>query len=508
MKHIYFSHANEADICLIAEGTYPLTRGGVAHWISEFVRVFPQYTFAVIFLGTKLQDYQGIINPVPPNVVHLEAHFIFSAEEAPKFSGHDMPESLKQTTKKMHDQFKTFLNDGSDTAPEVFELMGSKREIDEGMFLRSQGSWELIVNSYKEEHADQSFFDYFWGVRNLHRPFWALAKIVGDIPKVKAIHSTSTGYAGFLGALLQKHYKIPYILTEHGLYTKERWIDLMGTYFFQDMTNAAKLAHTEQGLINLWINFFAILGKIAYRAANPVISLFEEYRAKQIKGGALPETTRIISYGIDFNDFKYLGKPLNKKNPVIAFIGRVVPIKDVKTFIRACALILLQIPNAQVVILGTIEEDKDYYLNCKNLVKMLGLDMQVQFLGNQNLAEFYPDIDLLMLTSISEGSPFVILESFAVGIPVVTTDVGGCRELIEGKNEEDRLLGSAGRLVNIADAEGLCNAALELLTDEAAWKRAQKIGKERVRKYYSMEQLIEKYSLIYGEALSHGRNRI
>jgi len=122
--------------------------------------------------------------------------------------------------------------------------------------------------------------------------------------------------------------------------------------------------------------------------------------------------------------------------------------------------------------------------------------------------DIFPKIDLLILTSISEGTPFAILESFAVGIPVVATDVGGCGELVYGKNEEDRALGVAGKLVHISDPEGVAQAACELLTDEAAWLSAQQVGYNRVRKYYSMKGFIESHRILYEEALGHGRNRI
>lgn len=139
---------------------------------------------------------------------------------------------------------------------------------------------------------------------------------------------------------------------------------------------------------------------------------------------------------------------------------------------------------------------------------MLELEDKIKFIGEQKMMEIYPQIDLLLMTSISEGSPFVMLESFAVGLPVVSTDVGGCRELIEGKNEEDKSLGLAGRIVPMADAEGIANAAYELLTDEKTWNSAKHTAATRVRKYYSMDELIQNYTLIYDAAITHGRNWI
>ena len=68
----------------------------------------------------------------------------------------------------------------------------------------------------------------------------------------------------------------------------------------------------------------------------------------------------------------------------------------------------------------------------------------MKFLGFQKPDEIFPKLGLTVLTSISEALPLVMLESFASGVPVVATDVGSCRELIEGRLPEDRALGPAG----------------------------------------------------------------
>jgi glycosyltransferase involved in cell wall biosynthesis len=407
---------------------------------------------------------------------------------------------------RMHDRFKEYISDNSHEIPELFELMNGEEALDEHFFLRSKASWELIVKKYTERYSDQSFFDYFWSIRNLHRPFWALAKIVDQTPPVKIIHSASTGYAGLLGSLLQKKQQIPYILTEHGIYAKERWIELMRNYFFEYIIKEQNQFNNKRGVLAIWVHFFTILSKIAYDAADPIISLIEGYRTHQISDGARPERTRILSYGIDFNRYAFLNKKWPRQDKkIIACIGRVVPIKDIKTFIRASALIINKDPNVEAWIVGAQKEDPDYVDTCKSLTRTLGFENKIKFLGEQNVMEIYSQIDLLILTSISEGTPFVILESFAVGLPVVSTDVGGCRELIYGKNKEDQLLGEAGRLVNISNPEAIATAAFELLSDESAWVKAQKTGYERVRNFYSMDQFIDNYSLIYKEAMNSDR---
>jgi glycosyltransferase involved in cell wall biosynthesis len=138
---------------------------------------------------------------------------------------------------------------------------------------------------------------------------------------------------------------------------------------------------------------------------------------------------------------------------------------------------------------------------CKSLVNNLGLEKNVRFLGFQKISDVLPKLGLLVLTSISEAFPLVILEGYASGIPVVTTDVGGCREIVEGNSEEDRALGCAGIVVPMADPEATARACIELLADESRWYAAQRAGINRVERYYTEDMLLSSYAKIYTEAL-------
>jgi glycosyltransferase involved in cell wall biosynthesis len=121
---------------------------------------------------------------------------------------------------------------------------------------------------------------------------------------------------------------------------------------------------------------------------------------------------------------------------------------------------------------GPEEESPDYAAECKELVASLGLEANVKFLGFQQLTDLLPQIGLVVLSSISEALPLVILEGYAAGVPAVSTDVGSCRQLVYGLDEEDQALGASGEVVGIADPQALAEAALRLLGDEAAWHAA------------------------------------
>jgi polysaccharide biosynthesis protein PelF len=127
---------------------------------------------------------------------------------------------------------------------------------------------------------------------------------------------------------------------------------------------------------------------------------------------------------------------------------------------------------------------------------------RVRFTGFMDPVELFPRIGLLVLSSISEGLPLVALEGFAAGVPLVSTDVGSCRELVEGVGEQDRALGSAGAIVPINDPQALAMACRTLLLDQVAWEQASRAGINRVEMFYAQQEMFSRYRELYQEALS------
>jgi glycosyltransferase involved in cell wall biosynthesis len=150
---------------------------------------------------------------------------------------------------------------------------------------------------------------------------------------------------------------------------------------------------------------------------------------------------------------------------------------------------------------GPEGEDPDYVAECKSLVHSLDVGGNVSFTGFMNPVDLFPRIDLLVLASISEGLPLVALEGFAAGVPLVATDVGACRQLVEGVGEADRVLGVAGAIVPINNPQALADACSGLLEDRNTWCRAQQSATSRVEKLYLQEQMFARYRTLYQEAL-------
>ena len=502
MKPSLMRRAADADVCLLLEGTFPFVRGGVSSWVNEMLRSYPELRFAIAFIGSREEDYKGAAYALPDNVVHFEAHYLYEAGSADAQAAREIPGDADAFAKSaaLHEAWRNSgeVEPGAMMA-DMVQLIGDKAPLSEEQFLTSRAAWDFIVDQYHRYCTDPSFTDYFWTVRIMHKPLWQLARVAEQLPPAKVYHTVSTGYAGFLGALLHYRTGRPLLISEHGIYTKERKIDLLQSQWIRDNRGAferdiSKISYFRE----LWVRFFEALGKLAYDAADDIVALYEANRQRQIADGAQAERTRNIPNGVDVEGLAPLVE-LREARPrnVVALIGRVVPIKDIKTFIRALFIASRTMPDIEGWIVGPEEEDPAYAQECRALAESLGLAKNVKFLGFQRIHDILPKVDVIALTSISEALPLVVLEGFAAGIPSITTDVGSCRQLIEGYGDEDRALGVAGSVVPIANPAAFAQAVIDLLGDEPRWLAAQEAGLQRVRRFYTKAQMTDQYRVLY-----------
>jgi glycosyltransferase involved in cell wall biosynthesis len=280
---------------------------------------------------------------------------------------------------------------------------------------------------------------------------------------------------------------------------KERKIDLYQAQWLKD--NRGVFDHDPSQVSyfrQMWIRFFEHLGYVTYQAADDIVALYEANRQRQLQDGAPPDRTANIPNGVDVARYAPLRAQRSPMAPkVLCLIGRVVPIKDVKTFIRSMVMVTKSLPEAQAWIAGPEDESPEYAQECHDLAVQLGLSEKVKFLGFQSMTDLLPKVGLVVLSSVSEALPLVILEGYAAGTPTVCTDVGSCRQLVLGLPGEDAAIGSSGRVVRIADPQALAEAALALLQDEEQWQQASSAAIQRVEKYYSQDLMFARYRALY-----------
>ncbi len=506
------AHAN---ICLLLEGTYPYVRGGVSTWVKQLIEGMPDLTFSIIFLGAKEGEYEAPAYPIPDNVVHIELRYLLKntggMDEKPP-----MMSRLKNMGKRkdsgrfdLNSQLHTTLAHGEKVlAEEVVEgftgLLAGSKSISEEELHFSKDSWETIRDKYTDAPAGLDFNHFFWSVRGMHSPLFTIGDVVDEAPAADVYHSVSTGYAGFLGAMLHSKTGKPYIISEHGIYTKERELDIAQVEWIPEELDPFKVGLNEEMsyLRGVWIRFFNSLGRMSYSAAAEVFTLYNGNRKRQIADGCPESKLTIIPNGVNIDVMKAARRPDDAEiPPVLGLIGRVVPIKDIKNFIRAMRVVKEALPNAQGWLIGPQDEDEDYFEECQLLVDSLDLRNTVKFLGFQKPTDMFPKLGLNVLTSVSEGQPLTTLEGYAAGIPAVATNVGSCSELVFGATDEDKELGASGAIVPISNPSLFAEAAIELLTNREKWCKARDAAIKRVETFYDDRDMIRRYHDVYDKYL-------
>jgi glycosyltransferase involved in cell wall biosynthesis len=172
--------------------------------------------------------------------------------------------------------------------------------------------------------------------------------------------------------------------------------------------------------------------------------------------------------------------------PVVGMVGRLVPIKDVPTFLRAAAIVRDARPDVRFVLVGDGEERELLECTCRSL----RLEGELRFLGwRRDLAAIYGDLDVAVNSSLNEGTPVSLIEALAAGCPVVATRVGGTANLLGD--------GAYGRLVPPGDPEALAGGILEVLSAPAEVLRRADAGRAHALANYGSERLVADVDLLY-----------
>jgi len=484
------------DVCLLLEGSYPYVAGGVSTWVHELITTMKDIRFGIVYIAPNSDPTRKLKYDLPNNVIYFRDVFLHDYDLQPYRAREPKPKDYVLLKKFCEELFQG----KCDRFEEVIHLFrGEKCALDLQTYFSAPEIWDLLKYFYKRYGEEMSFIDFFWTWRGTQLPL--LQVLHGALPRAKIYHSISAGYAGLMGAIAKVIYGEKYFLTEHGIYTHERLLEISQASWIYEKEKKNFRADRELSILKRWwIGMFDVMSMLTYKYADRIFTLFEGNRIREIVAGADPKKISIIPNGINLEDYGKIAIQ-KKETPQIGFIGRVVTIKDVKTYIFAAKLVLEKIPNAEFHIVGPTEEEEEYYHECQRLVEGMRLEDKITFTGRTDSKQYYQFLDLIVLTSLSEAQPYVVLEANACGIPVVATDVGACREMLEGKDPLDQSLGKSGLITEVSHPEQTAAGIIKLLKDKKLYEAAAQSGKMRVKKYYDVDDLRSRYLNIYEQNL-------
>jgi glycosyltransferase involved in cell wall biosynthesis len=460
---------------IIFEGTFPYVTGGVSSWANTMMRSMPDIEFTVIHISAKpekkIPKYKFSSN--------IKDYFEFSLFAKYKSKKKPLPCSIaKEIAETIVYPF-----DEKYMSVKLYEILKKAYNYDFTVIPESDAYWDFLESIYKKFIPYEDFNYFFWNVRSMLLPF--MNALTVDLPVCDLYHSVTTGYAGLTALMSCLKYNKPFIITEHGIYHRERQLELLRAKWVKDEYRTG------------WIRLFNTISALTYYGSSAVTTLFLKNQIIEKELCDDHKKLSIIPNGINYELFSGLGKSKEQKTFNLGLVGRVVEIKDIKTAIKAFKLINEYRKDIYFFIIGPTDEEPEYFRECQNLVQMLDLNDYLSFTGSVDVKQWYPKIDLAVLSSVSEGQPLALLEAMACGIPVVATDVGSCSEIIFGTSGDDDVHGACGEVVNSKDFIELSKAILKFANNPELYKNASQIAKMRVEKRYGLKNMLYSYRKIY-----------
>jgi polysaccharide biosynthesis protein PelF len=486
-----------SDVCIIVEGCYPYIAGGVSGWIDWLIRTQPDLTFSIVTLWPR-PTTQAARYQFPDNVISFD-HLYLQDFGARPVIRQRLPDNVEAFADALTD---LIMGGGALPLQRVITEFDTLRAtVSPQVMFNSPVAWNIVRRMYDRTMPYSSFLDFFWAWRALLGGLFATLEF--NLPPARTYHTISTGYAGLLAARAALATGRPALLTEHGIYTNERRIELLMADWVADTVDKGHaLRDPRLDLRDMWIHAFEAYARTCYEACSNVVTLYEDNQRAQRMLGAEEKQLSVIANGIDLKRFADVKPAGGDVPPTMCLIGRVVPIKDVKSFITAASLLRQKLPNLCALVLGPTDEDPEYFAECEALVRDLDLAQTVVFTGPVDIVAYMSRIHVCVLTSLSESQPLVILEAGAAGIPFVATNVGSCREIIEGRPDETPPIGAGGIVTDLVAPAQIADAVAALLLDPQRRRTYGEALRRRVASTYTSAQAVAAYSALYSRLIA------
>jgi glycosyltransferase involved in cell wall biosynthesis len=478
-------------VLMTTEGTYPFHGGGVSTWCDALIANLPEVEYTL--LAVAMHPYVQQKYELPANVSRLITVPLWGTEEPAEYS-FDEPfsELLRRrwaTTATVVDNefvpaFAAFLDLALQGHADVDRLSDATLALhrlfsrhDYHYAMRTPEAWKCfqgVIASLRArgalDIAEPTYAELAEALRLFYR---FLLVLTVEPPDADVLHSTAAGFCGLPCVIRRLTRGTPYLLTEHGVYLREQYLNLR--------------RHVASPFVRtLLYRLMESVVRLNYAAADQVSPVCD-YNARWEKWLGVPASRiEVIHNGVDPVRFT----PADVRQPGaprISSVGLIYPLKGQLDLVDAAAIVAARRPDVRFDIYGSAS-DEEYYAECLQRRRERGLDEIVHFRGSTRTPwTVYQQTDVVVLPSISEAFPYAVIEAMLCGAAIVATDVGGVAEALR----------DCGVLVRPGRPDDMAAAILDLLDDEDKRRSLGVLARARGLERFTLKTVLDGYRESY-----------
>jgi glycosyltransferase involved in cell wall biosynthesis len=490
---------NKHDILLILEGTYPFNGGGVSTWAHMLCNEVKNADFSLYSINANYESNSKYV--LGPNVKRVIQVPLWSPLEPQEMIDYGkkyykiITKKEKQDEQKIVEEFvpmfigliSSLYSDArnlKDLDITLFRMWQFFQKHDYKKTMKSKSVWNAFCYAVTDSNSDlenqkATLYDFTSGMRWIYR---FLIPLSIPVPKCDVSHLTISGFPVIPALVLKYKYGTPMIVTEHGVFIRERLLAI----------NSSEYSFFLKKML---IKFSECITELVYYKADMILSVNKFNMTWEKMYGADPKKIEIIYNGIDHTKFIPRSKPKHLENtPTVVAAARIFELKDIFTMIKSCEVVKRNIPNVKYLVYGDKTAVPEYTEKCNELIAKLGLEENFILAGfHEHPHQLFAEGDVSILTSISEGFPYTVLESMSCGVPVVATDVGGVTEALDE---------NCGFICKPKDFEDIGNKVIALLEDKALRMKMGFNGRQKVIDNFTVDKFIEAYENVYERVIT------
>jgi glycosyltransferase involved in cell wall biosynthesis len=467
-------------IALITEGTYPVHTGGVSTWCDQLLREMPEHEWTVIGLTATGSDRP--IWPRPRSVRSVVLHPLWGVQPSPArrpWRGPDPRVGVQRALLSLWDA--ALAPDGDAAISQAEEALRCLVQLSTGTriasLLAATGSTSALLTAWRTRCPELFPMSVAEAVAASLIIDRTLGAIDAPVSEVDVVHAAGNGASALVALAAHWRHGTPMVLSEHGVYLRERYLALDDGGF----------SWPERRAVTAVVRRIC---EVAYRQAERVVPVSDFNSRWAQRLGVDPGRVVTIRNGV--RPDLYLPVDTEPEVPTLSFVGRIDPLKDLHTLVRAFALVRAELPTARLRLFGPTPEGNEAYRDSvAALIGELGLADSATLEGPSEGSR--PAIaagSVVVLSSISEGLPYSVIEAMMCGRATVSTDVGGVAECLDPD-------GSAGVVVPARNPRAFADACLELLTDDERRREMGAAARRHALVHATLDRALGTYRELY-----------